>query len=118
MTQDFDVRNCNLEGVTVVEAGAGTGKTYNIAEIYLRLLLEGHVDSLEQILVVTFTDAALIAHLHTSGADCGCCHIVRLYDLQPGIRQAAGYGTCDCFQNAHILTSDFIVLGSTLHAAW
>lgn len=58
MTQDFDVRNCNLEGVTVVEAGAGTGKTYNIAEIYLRLLLEGHVDSLEQILVVTFTDAA------------------------------------------------------------
>ncbi|MBL8734348.1 MAG: UvrD-helicase domain-containing protein [Planctomycetes bacterium] len=46
------------EGTVVLEASAGTGKTYTLTGIVLRLLLEGQVQRLEQILVVTFTIAA------------------------------------------------------------
>jgi exodeoxyribonuclease V beta subunit len=46
-----------LTGIQLIEAGAGTGKTYNITLLYLRLLLERGLD-VEQILVVTFTEAA------------------------------------------------------------
>ncbi len=42
-------------GVTLVEASAGTGKTFAITRLVLRLLLEGTVENLSQILVVTFT---------------------------------------------------------------
>lgn len=47
----------NLSGINLIEADAGTGKTYAIVCLYLRLLLEQNL-SPEQILVVTFTDAA------------------------------------------------------------
>ncbi|MEK9721157.1 MAG: UvrD-helicase domain-containing protein, partial [Quisquiliibacterium sp.] len=40
-----------------LEASAGTGKTWNICALYLRLLLEFKLD-VAQILVVTFTNAA------------------------------------------------------------
>ncbi|MEI8033496.1 MAG: exodeoxyribonuclease V subunit beta [Chlorobiaceae bacterium] len=46
-----------LSGVNLIEASAGTGKTYAIAALYLRLLLEQKLMP-EQILVVTYTDAA------------------------------------------------------------
>jgi len=46
-----------LQGSHLIEASAGTGKTYNIVRIYLRLLLEKRV-SVEQILLMTFTVAA------------------------------------------------------------
>jgi exodeoxyribonuclease V beta subunit len=45
----------------LIEASAGTGKTYNIANLYLRLLLgdENRAPlTVDQILVVTFTRAA------------------------------------------------------------
>ena len=49
-------------GVTVVEASAGTGKTYTLAGLVLRMLLEPSGESaplgIEQILVVTYTNAA------------------------------------------------------------
>lgn len=55
-----------LFGRRLIEASAGTGKTYTIASLYLRLLLghgdehSGHADPLtvDRILVVTFTEAA------------------------------------------------------------
>ncbi len=47
----------SLAGTNNVEASAGTGKTYNITTLYLRLLLESGL-KVEQILVVTFTEAA------------------------------------------------------------
>ena len=53
-----------LHGMRLIEASAGTGKTYTITALYLRLLLghgdEGPVQPLgpDQILVVTFTEAA------------------------------------------------------------
>lgn len=46
-----------LHGRHMIEASAGTGKTYNITRIYVRLLLEKKL-SVRQILVMTFTEAA------------------------------------------------------------
>ena len=45
-------------GVTLIEASAGTGKTFAITRLVLRLLLERKVEGLSQILVVTFTEKA------------------------------------------------------------
>ena len=44
-------------GIHVIEASAGTGKTYTLAQLVARLLLEDGL-RIEQILVVTFTNAA------------------------------------------------------------
>ncbi|WP_051275369.1 exodeoxyribonuclease V subunit beta [Aestuariibacter salexigens] len=46
-----------LYGRHLIEASAGTGKTFNITRLYLRLLLERRL-SVQQILVMTFTKAA------------------------------------------------------------
>ena len=46
-----------LTGTSLIEASAGTGKTFTIAILFLRLLLEKKLN-VEQILVVTFTKAA------------------------------------------------------------
>jgi len=53
----FDVFTCDLDGINLIEASAGTGKTWNICGLYLRLLLERGLE-VQQILVVTFTNAA------------------------------------------------------------
>src|SRR5215470_6788895 len=53
----LDVFTCPLAGVRRIEASAGTGKTWNICGLYLRLLLERGLD-VQHILVVTFTNAA------------------------------------------------------------
>jgi exodeoxyribonuclease V beta subunit len=46
-----------LNGLVLIEASAGTGKTYTISTLYLRLLLERGLE-VDRILVVTFTQAA------------------------------------------------------------
>lgn len=46
-----------LPGMHLIEASAGTGKTYAIALLYLRILVELNLTP-EQILVVTYTEAA------------------------------------------------------------
>lgn len=43
-----------IEGVNMVEANAGTGKTFNIVLLYLRVIVENGFEP-EQILTVTFT---------------------------------------------------------------
>ncbi|MDY6903102.1 MAG: exodeoxyribonuclease V subunit beta [Thermodesulfobacteriota bacterium] len=53
----FDMINTPLSGVNLVEASAGTGKTYAIVGVFLRLVVERGLD-VERILVVTFTEAA------------------------------------------------------------
>jgi exodeoxyribonuclease V beta subunit len=53
----LDVFNVPLRGISLVEASAGTGKTYNIASLYVRVLLELDLEP-SQILVMTFTEAA------------------------------------------------------------
>ena len=46
-----------LPGATLIEASAGTGKTYQITNLVLRLVAEQEL-ALDEILVVTFTKAA------------------------------------------------------------
>jgi len=53
-TRHFDLLTSPLEGTNLIEASAGTGKTYAIAGLFLRLMLEKNL-SINEILVVTFT---------------------------------------------------------------
>ncbi|OLL32008.1 exodeoxyribonuclease V subunit beta [Burkholderia sp. SRS-W-2-2016] len=62
VADELDVFACALDGVNQIEASAGTGKTWNICALYVRLLLEKNLNA-DQILVVTFTKAAT-AELH------------------------------------------------------
>lgn len=55
--EELDVFQCPLDGINQIEASAGTGKTWNMCGLYLRLLLERRL-AVQQILVVTFTKAA------------------------------------------------------------
>ena len=53
----FDPLRTPLEGIGLIEAAAGTGKTHTIEGLFIRLLVETRL-TVEQILVVTFTRAA------------------------------------------------------------
>lgn len=55
--KDFDLQNAPLEGTTLIEASAGTGKSFSIAALFLRLVVEKAIP-VHEILVVTFTEAA------------------------------------------------------------
>lgn len=55
--KQFDLEQTPLHDVNLIEASAGTGKTFTLAGLYLRLILE-HQLNVEQILVVTYTRAA------------------------------------------------------------
>jgi exodeoxyribonuclease V beta subunit len=53
----FNLAGNPLSGFNLIDASAGTGKTYTICGLVLRLLLEKDL-SIDQILVVTYTEAA------------------------------------------------------------
>lgn len=55
--ETFDVLNVALEGTNLIEAAAGTGKTYSIATMVLRWILETD-NKIDSILAVTFTKYA------------------------------------------------------------
>ncbi|MGR9115711.1 MAG: exodeoxyribonuclease V subunit beta [Gammaproteobacteria bacterium] len=56
--QEFNPFRTGLrKGINLIEASAGTGKTYAIAMLVLRFIVEQEM-SIEQLLVVTFTKAA------------------------------------------------------------
>ena len=58
----IDLQHVPFSAYSLIEASAGTGKTYTISQLVLRLVLLGRNNhealSVEQILVVTFTKAA------------------------------------------------------------
>jgi exodeoxyribonuclease V beta subunit len=54
----FNAITAPLDGSNLVEASAGTGKTYSIGILVLRLLLEKELQ-VKEILMVTFTNAAV-----------------------------------------------------------
>lgn len=63
--ESLDPLRLPLRGERLIEASAGTGKTFTIAALYLRLLLGlggesaySRAISVEELLVVTFTEAA------------------------------------------------------------
>jgi exodeoxyribonuclease V beta subunit len=55
--KSLDLTGIPLEGTHLIEASAGTGKTYTIASLFIRLLLEKSLH-VREILVVTYTDPA------------------------------------------------------------
>jgi exodeoxyribonuclease V beta subunit len=55
--EHLNLINSPLEGTNLIEASAGTGKTYTITGLFLRLVLEKNL-TVNEILVVTFTEAA------------------------------------------------------------
>jgi len=59
MTARFDLMTAPLSGGTVLlEASAGTGKTYTLVGLLLRQLVEKEIEHIGQALIVTFTVAA------------------------------------------------------------
>ena len=54
---ELDVLQCPLDASQLVEASAGTGKTWTIVSLVVRLVLERDID-IARILVVTFTEVA------------------------------------------------------------
>ncbi len=73
MSSVFDLQSTPIEdGVTLIEASAGTGKTYCLTGLVLRLLLERRVSDVSELLVVTFTHAAtqeLVERIRTALRD-------------------------------------------------
>lgn len=61
-THKLDVLKLPLQGIQLIEASAGTGKTWTLAALYVRLILghgwQGQGLMPPQILVMTFTEAA------------------------------------------------------------
>ena len=56
---DFDLRTTDVPtGVSVIEASAGTGKTWTISHLVPRLLIDGVVQGIGEVLLVTFTEDA------------------------------------------------------------
>lgn len=55
--KEFDAATTPIEGHMLLEASAGTGKTYSLMRVLLKLLVEKGIE-LDRILVVTFTNAA------------------------------------------------------------
>ncbi len=53
----FDLSTCPLSGINLIEASAGTGKTYALAGLFLRLMVEKQLPA-NRLLVITFTQAA------------------------------------------------------------
>ena len=53
----LDLLDSPFDGRSLIEASAGTGKTWTLTVLYARLLLERQL-SVGQILVVTYTTAA------------------------------------------------------------
>ena len=53
-----DINAVELDSPVLIEASAGTGKTYTIEKLFIRVLEENPSLQIEDILVVTFTKAA------------------------------------------------------------
>ncbi len=55
----FNIEEIKISGRNLIEASAGTGKTYGICRIYLKALLENPIKfNVKSILVITYTNAA------------------------------------------------------------
>ncbi|QQN49162.1 exodeoxyribonuclease V subunit beta [Stutzerimonas balearica] len=77
----LDLLESPFDGRSLIEASAGTGKTWTLTALYARLLLERQL-SVGQILVVTYTTAAtaeLRERIRTRLAD-----LLAIYDGTPG----------------------------------
>jgi len=58
MSTEIDICKTLLYGTNLIEANAGTGKTYTITALFTRMIVEKHWE-IQELLVVTFTNAAV-----------------------------------------------------------
>ena len=95
-----DCRDIALDQHSLIEASAGTGKTYMIENLVLRLLVERDDIRLENILIVTFTEKAT-CELKLRIREKLEAELSRSRDrkLRARLREA-----CDDFENAAIHT--------------
>ena len=128
-TNYFDpVQTQLLKGVNLIEASAGTGKTYAIAMLVLRFVVEQGM-TIDKVLVVTFTKAATeelkdrvrgrLAEAkraldgHTAGIDCNVLDWLANLDIEPGAGQTtsgcgiAGYRSGRDFYHTRLLSACF-----------
>ncbi len=117
--KDFNCITCPLSGTHCISSGAGTGKTYAIAHLFLRLLLEKEIP-VDSILVVTFTDAATaelrdrirklivsaLRYLDGEPADETCTAIVSAHSKKISVKltRALLYRALTSFDEASICT--------------
>lgn len=111
-------------GTTLLEASAGTGKTYSITSIFLRLVIELDIE-VERILVVTFTTAAtaelstrirtrlgeaysalerLAAHTSPASSDLVIQHLIDVARASPDLYAARARAAVESFDRAQIST--------------
>ncbi len=87
---------CPIENkVSLIEASAGTGKTYNIQNLFVRMIMEKNFP-VESILVVTFTDAAtreLKARIRSILTDLTNYFEKRAVHDMERVKQLTGHGT-------------------------
>uniref|UniRef100_UPI0038902E82 UvrD-helicase domain-containing protein n=1 Tax=Arcticibacter sp. TaxID=1872630 RepID=UPI0038902E82 len=93
--EDFNASQVPLQGSNLIEASAGTGKTYSIAILMLRLILEKQL-MVKEALMVTFTKAAVAeleerirlfirtAYKYVQGEEIGDGAIMQLVDQAIG----------------------------------
>ncbi|HNC18385.1 MAG TPA: UvrD-helicase domain-containing protein, partial [Accumulibacter sp.] len=98
--QDLDVFTCPLDRRQLIEASAGTGKTWTICALYLRLLFERDL-SVQQILVVTYTNAAA-AELRERIRS-------RLVELVAKLRQGRSAGNGDALTDGVLAAADAVL---------
>lgn len=98
MSRALDIASFPLRGSQLIEASAGTGKTFTIALLYTRLIVQhgseasrfGKALSPEQILVVTFTDAAtqeLRDRIRARLTDAARCFVAANHAPDPALQQ-------------------------------
>lgn len=103
----FDLLTTTLAPGTrfLIEANAGTGKTFQIQHLYLRLILEQNLEP-SRILVVTFTEAAT-AELRDRIRQCLATALAKLGEVEPEnppslidaiLKQAAAQRTPDALR--------------------
>lgn len=114
--EDFNATEVPLAGSNLIEASAGTGKTYSIAILMLRLILEKQLQVTE-VLMVTFTKAAVAeleerirlfirtAYKYAQGDPIGDQTIVQLVDR--------AFEECGDEQVVHLLRDAVLFLDET-----
>ncbi len=116
----FEILHAPLTGSNLVEASAGSGKTYAISNLYLRLLIERELQ-VEQILVVTFTEAAtaeLRDRIRSNLADALAFLKGEKDDCDPTVQVIVGQGHTDdsLIRNLRLALANFDTAAiSTIH---
>lgn len=98
MTEKFNLVETKIQDTFLIEASAGTGKTYSLTRIVLRLLMETKI-TIDQVLMVTYTNSAA-AELRARLRDL-------LLELRRGIQSADGDFDNVQFKNDEVLNELF-----------